>query len=206
MTGTWGRGIEYFFIFLTYQTTTIVIFYYGARIVSFLCNKDLYRKITNASYHAAITSYAMFIFVLMAIVLFPYSVLTTSLSTVIEDLKARGGFWGMMLRHFFIHFLIPIVVFYDFLRTKHDKKDIEAMNKKTISCWFIYMIGYLIFAIVLGATTGMYAYPIVNFNIWGWWMFAFYPPLTLIYWGLAVFLYYSKKRSIKKISIILTKP
>ncbi len=198
ITGSWGKGMDYFFIFLTYQSCIMVIFYYGARLLSFLYNKELYKKISNVSYHAAFTSYAMFVFVIMSTFLFPWAVLSTSLEAVIEDLTNRGGIWGLFLRHGFIHGLVPIVVFYDYLKTKHSKKDIEAMSKKTIVYWHGYIYGYLISIIILGATTGMYAYPIVNFEEWGWMMFAFYPPLLLIYWGLAAFLYYNKKRSIRK--------
>ncbi len=198
LTESWGKGMDYFFIFLTYQSCIMIIVYYTTRLFSFLYNKNLYYKVSKVSYHAPIASYGMFVFLLMSMFLFPYAVVSTSLEAVIEDLTNRGGIWGLFLRHGFIHAIVPLVVFYDYLKTKHNKADIEAMSKKTIAYWHIYILAYLVFIIILGATTGMYAYPIVDFEHWGWMMFAFYPPLLLIYWGLVAFLYYNKKRSIRK--------
>ncbi len=198
LTKSWGHGMTYYFAFLTYQANIMVIFYYGAKVIAYRVNKDLYTKISRVGYHGAITSYIMLTFVVIMGSLVTYSLFSKDFDGGLQNFKDLGGVTGMFWRHGFVHFITPLVVFYDFLKTKHNKEDIEKMSFGTIVYWHTYIMAYLLFINILGIKTGMYVYPITNFDKWGSMILLFYPMLFSAYWLTVGFLFYSKKRAIVK--------
>ncbi len=197
--GLWGRGIDFLFFFLTYQANIIIVFYYGAKTISYFYNKDFYEKISKVGYHGAATSYIALVgFIIIGLVV-PYRLISTEWDIVWNNIQSRGGILGILVRDGIVHIFIPIMVVYDFLRTKHNQEDIQAMSKKILFFWSIYIFIYLVFIITLSLTTGIYLYPIVDFELMGWWMLIFDVGSIFMYLGLSGILYYIKKRQLKKL-------
>ncbi len=195
--GTWGVKMVYFPLFLTNQINLIIAGYYGVKTFSYIYDKDLYKRISNVKYHAVFTTYIMFVFMVIVVFLGPLSLLDNKLEvgpgSVPETVKNTGNGIMSAIENIFVHVATPLFVFYDYFKTKHDKKEVEDLAMKNVLIWQIYFIVYFFFTNILGATTGVFLYSIIDFEYWGWAVIIFYPTLVFVYWGLIAIVIFVKK-------------
>ncbi len=200
--GTWGVKMEYFALFLTNQINLMIAVYYGVKTFSYIYNKDLYKRVSHIKYHAVFTTYIMFVFMVIVIFLGPLSLLDNKWGegpgSIPDSVSNHGNGTMSIIENIFVHVATPLIVLYDYFKTKHDKEEVESLSMKYVIIWQIYFVVYFIFTNIMGAVTGIFLYSIVDFNYWGWLVVIFYPSLILIYWGLIAIVIFVKKYWILK--------
>jgi hypothetical protein len=130
--------------YFTMQTNLLVVIWL---ILSIIWSSDPKKmKKLMGKLKGAITLYITFTFLVFAVVLSP--------------LYHPSGLEGVL--NLMLHYIVPVGFIIDWLITEGNN-----YQWSFIPYWFCYPIGYLIFALIHGGTTGDYLYPFLNLDVLG---------------------------------------
>lgn len=201
--GDWGIVGKYYFLFLTNQTNLLVSIYYITKSISYKYKPDLYQRLSSIHWHGAITSYIMLVFIVVVLLLGPiqiqHLVHGDGIGAVPPGLGNSGNFHMAVVENVFVHCLTPLFVFGDYLTSKFDSKDLETITLKSqFVMWSLYPLVYSGIVLIVGLTTKIYPYSIIDINYWGWWVVAFVAIIVGLYIFLQFYLIHRMKYSYYK--------